>query len=325
MKQRFELCIFLSNIKHILHLEETLKIINKPGPELIEILNANQKVNQTSLTILSDYIYKIYGLNFQDHIERIYYGQETCENLIPTIDNVQKALEYCIEKGYGFTFVTPYVAPKGIREVRKILEFLKGCDEEIEVVFNDFGILELLYNEFSGLKPVLGRLLTKMKRDPRFSLSGYDMADTGLKNVSKVKKNQLVALQSSGIDLSQYRQLLKEKNIERIGLDSLPQGINTGSIKKWNFKVDIYWPWTYITSGRNCAIAAYTQPGKSFHPTDEPCMFQCKSYEYTFSSDKQMLNSVQQGNAIWMNSESLWNKIIQSGPNRLIYEPYIPV
>jgi hypothetical protein len=325
MKQGFELCLFISNIKHLLQLEETIKIINKPGPEVFDVLDINLKVNQTSLVLLKDFLYKQNGINYQDHIERIYFGQETCENLIPSIEDVENALRYCSEHEFGFSFVTPYVAPKGIRKIIDLLDFLNTCEEEVEVVINDFGILQLVYTRYNNLKPVLGRLLTKLKRDPRFSLSGYDISNSDIKNIKKVEQNQAIALQSAGIDMPQFRKFLKEKNIDRIGFDSVPQGLNPKSLKKWDFEVDVYWPWVYITSGRNCAIAAYTQPGKSFHPTDEPCSFQCRSYEFTFESDKQMLNSVQQGNAVWMDSQSLYEQFFPLDIGRLVYEPYIPI
>lgn len=325
MKKQFDLHIYLSDIKHLLNLEETLRIIAKPGQEFIEIFDENILGNQASLTLLKDFMYKQYGLHYEGNIEGIYFGQETCENLIPTLKFVEQAVEYCNAKEYLFTFATPYVGPKGMEKLRKIFTYLDENAPDSEVVVNDYGVLHLLDTEFKNLTPVLGRLLIKMKRDPRFSLSGFEIANVEIKNLKRIEVNQAEALQGSSLELSVYQEFLKEKGVERVGIDTVSQGVNSKALKKWGLPVDLYWPWTYITSNRSCTIAAYTQPGKETHPTDEPCNFQCKKYEFAFKSDKKMLPSVARGNAVWMNTKSLHTEFFQAGFDRLIYEPYIPV
>ena len=325
MRKGFNLYIFLSEVEHVLHLDETLEIINKPSPEVYELMDLNHKTNQSSLGTIKNYMYKEFGLNYNDHIEGIYFGQETCEILIPSVNQIQKVMEFCTANEYSFTFVTPYVAPKGIVKLSNCLEYLNSLTEEIEVVVNDYGVLHLIEKKYTNLIPVLGRLLTKLKRDPRFTISGYDTASSELKNQASVEKNQKLVTQTSSIDIKTYQEFLKKKGITRVGIDTVSQGLNNKILKKWGFPVDLYWPWTYSTSGRNCAIAAHTQPGKSFHPTDEPCHFQCKEFEFTLTSDKRMFKTVQRGNAVWINSEPLGKDIFKSGFQRLIYQPYIPI
>ena len=325
MKKQFDLHIYVSEIKHLLNLEETLRIIPKPRQEFIEIFDENVLGNQASLTLLKDYMYKYFGLHYEGNIEGIYYGQETCENLIPPQKFVEQAIDYCAGKDYQFTFATPYVSPKGMEKLKKIFAFLNDNAPDSEVVVNDYGVLHLLNTEFINLTPILGRLLIKMKRDPRFSLSGFEIANVEIKNLKRIETNQAEALQGSSLELPVYQDFLKDKGVERIGIDTLSQGVNSKTLKKWGFPVDLYWPWTYVTSNRSCLVAAYTQPGKESHPTDEPCNFQCKKYEFTFRSDKKMLPSVARGNAVWMNTRSLHMEYFQAGFDRLIFEPYVPV
>lgn len=325
MKKSIDLCIYISNIKHLQNLDETLKMIPAPAPAIRELMSLSQLVNQTSLKTLSDYLYKYHGINYMDDIQRIYFGQETCESLIPTLKSVQQAIEIVNKREVAFTLATPYVSPKGIAELRKIFEYLVTVSQEIEVVVNDYGVLHMINTEYPKLIPVLGRLLIKMKRDPRFSLSGYDIANVEIRNIKKVESNQLEVLQGSSLELPSYQKFLNEKGIERAGIDTLPQGIDPKTLKKWGLKMDLYWPWTYITSSRSCAIAAHTQVGRDYHPTDEPCEFQCKQFEFTFSSDKKMLPTVQNGNAVWMNCETLYKEFFEAGFDRLIYEPYLPI
>lgn len=325
MKNQFDLYIYLSRIEYVLNLEETLKIIPKPGPEFVEILDENLMMNQLSLTTLSDFMYKFYGINYNDGIEGIYFGQETCENLIPTLKHVQQAVEFCQNKKYQFTLVTPYVSTKGIDRLKKLFDYLNQETSDTEVLVNDFGVLHLISTEYPNLKPVLGRLLIKMKRDPRFSLTGFDIANVDIPNLKKVEKNQAGALQASTLELQAYQDFLKEKGIERVAIDVLTQELDPKILKKWGFPVDFYWPWSYITSSRSCAIAAYTQPGKESHPTDEPCKYQCRKYEFNFRSDKKMFQTVFRGNAVWMATRTLYEKYFKMASGRLIYEPYIPV
>jgi hypothetical protein len=325
MKKYFELGINISNIKHLLNLDKTIAIIGNPGPEIYDILDISNAANQSSLKILKDYMYKYQGRILEDHIERIYFGQETCENLIPTVKDVEQALDYCKNNELGFTFTTPYVGPEGAENLYRIFEYLNSLGQAIEVVFNDYGVLYQIDTKFANLKPVMGRLLVKMKRDPRFSLSGFDIASGELKNVKKVQENQHEVLIGSSLEIPSYQKFLREKRIDRACIDTISQGIDSKILKRWDLSIDLYWPWTYITSHRNCAIAAYTQVGKDTHPTDEPCKYQCKLYEFTFKSDKKMLPSVQRGNAVWMNSESLYKEFFEAGFERLIYQPYIPV
>lgn len=322
-----DLCVHITSLEQLTNLDEVMKIIPPPkDPDIFKMLDHNVKVNQSSLIKLRNYYYKNYRKECYSSIERIYFGNETCEYLIPGLEEVKKAYFFSIEE-YEFTYVTPYVGKYGIEKLIPIFDFLNSQDnDEIEVVVNDFGVLQLLNTKYVNLIPTLGRLLIKIKRDPRFSVSGYTTKADNIKNVKKVIRNQNKILQDNSLSVKQYQKFLKEKGIKRIGIDTVPQNvIFSGKRKTWGFPVDLYWPWTYITSNRNCSIAAYTQLGKSYHPTEEPCLKQCKLYEFTFSSDKEMFNSMQRGNAIWMSSESLDNDYFKKGFGRLIFQPYIPV
>jgi hypothetical protein len=319
-----ELCIFISNIYHLKNLEETLKIIQKPDTGYIEIMNQDLQVNQTALVKLKKHFDLNLGYYYLDYIERIYFGVETCEHLLPSKEELQEAYAFCKEKEYGFTFVTPYGGPQLMKNIRPLFDFLAEKDN-VEVVVNDYGTLQILISEYKMLTPVIGRLLNKMKRDPRFSTSGYDIASANIKNKSKVEKNQVGALQNNSYENASLQKFLVDKNVSRLGTDAVPQGFNKKNLKKWMFPLDLYWPWTYITSGRNCAVASYTDSSMEFHVTDKPCQKQCKLYGFTFESDKKMKLTLQRGNAIWMNSESDSNELFNQGFERLVFTPYIPI
>jgi hypothetical protein len=327
MKNPMDLCVHITQKEQLANLNEVMKIIPPPkDPDIYKILDDNAKVNQLSLIKLRDYYYNNFRKEYTTSIERIYFGTETCEYLIPGLEEVKEVYSNSI-KEYEFTFVTPYVGERGIEKLISIFNFLNSQDnDEIEIVVNDFGVLQLLNTKFINLIPALGRLLIKFKRDPRFSVSGYCAKADNIKNINRVIRNQNEIIRDNSLSVKQYQEFLKKKGVKRIGIDAVPQGVNlSGGKKTWGFPVDLYWPWTYITSNRNCSIAAYTQLGKSFHPTEESCLKQCKLYEFAFSSDKEMFSSVQRGNAIWMSSVSIDKDYFKKGFDRLIFQPYIPI
>jgi hypothetical protein len=324
MKNTIEYCIYLSELDYLENLEDTLKIVPHPGPEFLEIMDVNTKTNQVSSVKLRDALYKKEGIHYADHFSRLYFGNEICEVLIPSLKIAKRAYEIAQEREMGFTLVTPYVAFEGVEKLKELFEYFNQF-KDVEVVVNDYGILHILSTTYKNIIPVIGRLLVKMKRDPRFSVSGFDRARKLIKDASKVEKNQEKALSSSGLELESYQKLLAGIGVKRVSIDALPTIPDKTILKKWGFPIDVYWPWVYITSGRSCAIAAHTQPGKLYHPTDEPCYKQCKLFEFIFESDKSMMQTVQRGKAVWMNTFSLFDDYYDLSPGRLVYQPYIPV
>src|SRR5262245_50907938 len=98
---------------------------------------------------------------------RCIYGNEFCEHLIPSTQQLEAVLQSARDRGLSLTFVSPYVSDEGIETLRPLLELLNNAPTECEVVFNDWGVLNLLQSEFPRLTPVQGRLMNKSLRDPR--------------------------------------------------------------------------------------------------------------------------------------------------------------
>ena len=105
---------------------------------------------------------------------RIYFGNEFCEKLIPAVAEVEKVRDYCKKNKTGFSLVTPYVTDAGMAKLDKLFSFLLGNGESCEVIVNDYGVLSLINEEYPVLRPVLGRLLTKQKRDVEGHREGHD-------------------------------------------------------------------------------------------------------------------------------------------------------
>lgn len=264
-----------------------------------------------------------YGEDFLSRIGGIYFGNDTCEQLLPSVAEVRKAFEYCRERGWKFVYVTPYVGPDAIKKFDAIFAYLNESAPGTEVVVNDFGVLRLLSTSHPNLVPTLGRLFVKLKRDPRYSYTGFPISGRDVDDLESVQRNQSQTLQSGSLEIPVYRDFLRRKGVVRVATDFVPSGVNHAD---WGFPTDAYWPWIYIMSGRACMVAAQTQPSKAKHPTDEPCRRQCQDYELV--ADHETYGSyatVQRGNAIWMNGTGLFDHVLSGGFERLVYEPFIPV
>lgn len=99
------------------------------------------------------------------NFSRLYFGTEFCQRLLPTPDELDTVLDAA--KQLDFTLVTPYVTDAGLERVQRLIDLMSIRRQEAEVVFNDWGIFSFLKERYPSFEPVLGRLLNKMKRDPR--------------------------------------------------------------------------------------------------------------------------------------------------------------
>jgi hypothetical protein len=68
------------------------------------------------------YISKTSGLKyFQNDFTRIYFGQEFCERLLPSKDELEQVCAFSEKEGVPLTLVTPYVTDKGLLKLEKLI------------------------------------------------------------------------------------------------------------------------------------------------------------------------------------------------------------
>lgn len=87
--------------------------------------------------------------------KRVYFGQEFCERLLPSVSQLKAAKQKSRILGKKFTLLTPPVTEAGISKIRLLLKCLS---DEDEVVANDYGMLYMLGQE-SANPVVIGRLI----------------------------------------------------------------------------------------------------------------------------------------------------------------------
>jgi hypothetical protein len=171
---------------------------------------------------------------------RVYFGAEFCQWRLPSPSVMLKVLRAAHDRGMGFTLLTPWVTDSGIARINLLLESLSGeAVKGIEVVVNDFGVLEAL-RKHKALTPVLGRLLVKQKRCPRIPGIVEGLPDAGR-----------AAYLRPGVEDSETAGFLKKYRIKRIELDSPLQGVDA-DLKSVGLKGSIYTPFAFVTTTRHC-------------------------------------------------------------------------
>ncbi|MHB8983745.1 MAG: hypothetical protein ACYC4E_00120, partial [Carboxydocellales bacterium] len=215
-------------------------------------------------------------------LNRLYFGNEFCEQRIPDLQAVKLALRAAQERELEFTLVTPYVTDLGLAALLPLFQYLSQRGEP-EIVVNDWGVLKMLSSNFPRLRPVLGRLLNKMIRDPR-------VAGTFARDVDASKSVSSKGIPSAGAGVfrrfgvtNRVRCLLKSMGVVRIELDNLLQGIDL-NFPQLNLAGSLYYPYGCVTTGRACLMGSLDLPAEEKFKPRPNCRRQCREYTATMST-----------------------------------------
>lgn len=190
---------------------------------------------------------------------RTSYGAEFCEHLLPLPEALRQVREACTRP---FTFLTPYVGDVGLSKLRLLLPLLCAGDE---VIFSDWGVLNVLHREFPDLVPVQGRLLNKSLRDPRV-MGLYAEAGPG---------PTLTVLQGSNLDNRAYTAMLERFGVKRAEIDGLPQG---NDLSTTTMELSACLPYGFISTARVCQAAGLGyRKAQKFQPA-APCRQECQTF-----------------------------------------------
>lgn len=282
--------------------------------------NIVERINTDSQKIIKNY-----------KITNIYFGNEFCEELIPTLDEVIKAVDICNKLKYTFTLVTSYVTDKGIEKLEVILQFLDSLSEKIEVVCNDWGVCQLINDKYINLEIIAGRVLDKLSRDPRISKDEYELV---------YSKNSLEFLKTPNILVDSYQYVLKKYQVKRAEFDYVPQGLNiTNKLKQKSVnKISVYMPFGYVTTGRMCMMRFLKQKGKEKFYLNKSCQKSCKKYnqimvkniELGINYDSYIVNDklelFRKGNTVFYEVKDIGSFLEENDViDRIVYQSYLPM
>ncbi len=249
--------------------------------------------------------------NCSKRYSRIYFGNEFCQKLIPTREELEKILDFTLSKNLGFTFVTGFATDSDLNYLQDLLGIISNRIPNSEIVINDWGMLDIVrkYN----LMPIVGRLLTKQKRDPRI-----------LNLTGKLTEGALERLKAAAIS-SYLARFLKNNSVERMEIDNLPQGISTNEyIKTEGLHISLYFPFNYVTTSRECIFNNNPlQPEGGILPK---CGKKCRlSNPIVLQHHTMPLPLYMKGNTVFLANRKMPDYLEQEGIDRIIYQPDLPM
>lgn len=241
--------------------------------------------------------------------QRVYFGDEFCERLMPVKNDLEEVMEHVSNRGLLFTFVTPYVTEAGLEEVEKLISLLP---DETEVVFNDWGVFRVLKNRFPNLVPVLGRLLTKIKRGPRI-----------VHFLDKLPGEAVEHFRKTNLDVPVYQRFLFENNIKRIELDNPLQGLDLSGVPR-SLALSLYIPFAYVTTTRFCLVSNCDVQEKKGFIGVFPCHKECQKYTFYLDNAVMTTHLIRRGNTIFYKNTDVPEELKDSHIDRVVIEPEIP-
>jgi len=269
--------------------------------------------------------------------DRLYFGIEFCERLIPTLEQLKQALAFARSRNLAFSLVTPYLTDSGLNKLKPLLGALDQRKSGDEVVINDWGVFNLLDREYPALIPVLGRLLTKQKRCPRLSRLLKRKAMFALISASGESKNKRLVFQKKlPLELDPYykgsnvssvpviHSFLSKNRINRIELDNLAQGLHL-ELPEGKLRASVYFPYAYISTTFFCLSAGCDDPNPGFLKL-RPCQKQCQKYLFTLKHKSMPKTIYLKGNTQFYKFSRFPLKQLQVlGVDRIVYQPNIPI
>lgn len=183
--------------------------------------------------------------------DRIYFGHETCQYLLPSPQKARDLVNYYQGQGKEITLVTPFLTEKGLSNTSRLIDGLITRHDRLEIVCSDIGLLHYLSRNRIGV-PVIGRLLTKQRTDPRLNRMLSDsyieqsfgkvrhMDGTLCELKFQPPSNEFIRLiQNVPLARSKILQHFTSKGIHRCEISNTPQGIILNEVSTVSFSLHV--------------------------------------------------------------------------------------
>lgn len=263
-------------------------------------------------------------LNRLKNFDRIYYGSEFCQNLIPSLGNLKTIFSAIKRK--KITLLTPYVTSYGLERLKPLFQYLNRQNNQTEVVFNDWGVFKLIKEDYRNINPILGRLLTKQRRDPRIYNILLNKQKTRHIFDKKTKKTFILIPQETPLSLYEhfrgsvinvpiFQEFLLDSNIKRIEIDNLIWDMKTEVNQR--IRISIHLPYAYVTTTRLCGLINLA------HTT---CKTGCQKHYFFLKNSSSPLPFYICGNTIFYKSKIPKEQYLKrKGVDRIIYYLDAPI
>lgn len=295
---------------------------NTMGTEELRLLDSAEfalELNCTSLyeeylrQPLQDFLASYWQKNYLTHSyfagrtpDRFYIGNQFCHNLFPTEEQLFSIMDKMYSEGSEITLAFSYIREFMLLSVGKLLEKVDNwcCIHgvNVEIVVNDWAMAEMLCGKTSRLRPVLGTLLNKRKKDPRMK---YKSGDTSL-------------FQQNSLNAGFYRDFLAEEfHIHRYEWESCgyPQELPPG-------KNSLHLPFYQTNTSQYCPLYALCTTGdRGIQQLAEHCPKFCEKYALLYPEHLHMAgryNSLFGVDKTLPESTEMWKNIKGTKPDRIV-------
>jgi hypothetical protein len=223
-------------------------------------------------------------------VTALYFGSEFCQELLPQLGDAEAFCAYCADHELEAVLLTPLVTQRGLRRLSRLLGGLARRGWSPAVVFNDWGVFELLRQSHPVLPRRMGRLMNRGLRDPRLEMKP---GATGGENTGR------------GAGLRTFASALGVTAVES-DADLEPGYLGSGDN---GLERTLHLPYTFASSGRNCLEKALgTAAGKGMFTQGlatgckAPCRGVCRP-ENRQDTQKTMWRS---GNTLFFEAPAAW-------------------
>jgi len=179
----------------------------------------------------------------------LYIGSEFCEHLLPTAHTLKKAIDRAQEIDCRVSLLTPIASSQVIRNLARLLSRLPDGSE---VIVNDWGVGYFVKNHFARLRPVAGRILCRMMKDPRLGRSS---------NVFSFDPRPLATM---------FRRL----GMERMEMD-VPIFVDDSTFASLPMSASVHVPFSCVAKGRMCQIGSTAIRGPERFAVGRACKKEC--------------------------------------------------
>lgn len=242
----------------------------------------------------------------------IYYGNDTCEHLVPSSEQLLEVIQYCLKAHLHLVLVLPPLTAHNEQEIRKLLPLLPT---DAEVVVNDWGALSLV-QAMANIKPIAGRLLHRVQRSAFIDeLQPKDASTSQLAEQERVRS--LPEFSDATL-----RAAFKEMGIGRVTLDNQPLDFDW-QMQAPRLHLDIYYPYRYLSLARACDTAAHYDARNGHFPL-KSCPKYCEVTAVHLPSDTHK-ELIQRNNAFYKLALPLElpSFVMGNKRNRLVWEPML--
>lgn len=210
-------------------------------------------------------------------IARVYLGNQFCHNLFPQIKDLLAMMDLARKEGLGITIATTYLREDKIAWANDLLcQLTSWCEKhqtKIELVINDWGMARMTAEKKQWIEPVLGVLLNKRRKDPRYAYkSGYS------KYAGQLAQN---SLQNAA-----YRQYLKQEfGIQRYEYESCGYEIEIPVPHQ-----SIHFPYYQTNTSQYCTLyARCVNQDRGKQQLVEACPYFCEEAVFLYPKHLKMV------------------------------------